>query len=47
MGIIGNDSTLFENHRANLEREMYTEQPLRTGRLVEDMRGNHRELLNK
>ena len=52
MGIIGNDLTLFfipvlGDHRDNLEREMYTKQPLRTGRLVEDMKGNNGKQLKE
>ena len=45
MNIIGNDLTLFfisvlVHHRDNLGRKMYTKQPLRTGSLVGDMKGN-------
>ena len=44
MGIIGYDLTLIlfsmlRHHRDNLKREVYTEQTLRIGRLVVDMRG--------
>ena len=58
MGIIGNDLTLalflisVLGHRDHpsrdiLEREMYTKQPPRTGRLVEDMRGSNLEKLKE
>ena len=48
MGIVGNDLTLFfisvlGHHWDSLELEMYTKQSLRTGRLVEDMKGNNCE----
>ena len=48
MEIIGNYLTLFfipvlGHNRDNLERKMYTKQSLRTGRLVEDMKGNNWE----
>ena len=48
IGMIWNDLTMFFipvlGHRwDNLERKMYTNQPLRTGRLVEDMKVNHWE----
>ena len=44
MGMIGNDLTLFfisvlQHHLDNLERKMYAKQSLRTGKLVEDMKG--------
>ena len=52
MGIIGNDLTSFliyvlGHHRDNLERKIHTKQPLRTSRLLEDMKGNNSEKLNE
>ena len=52
MGIMRNDFTWFlisvlGNHRDNLGRKMYAKQPLRTNRLVEDMRGNKWEHVNE
>ena len=48
MGIIGYDLTLIlfsmlRHHRDNLDHKMCSKQPLRPGRLVEDMRGNNWE----
>ena len=51
MGIIGNDLTLFMipllGHHGeildNLECKFFTKQPLRTDRLVEDMKGKNWE----
>ena len=46
--MMGNDLTLFfisvlGHYWDNLERKMYTKQPLRTGRLVENMKENNWE----
>ena len=48
MAIVGNNLKLFffsvlGHHWDSLEREMYTKQALRTGRLVEDTKGNNWE----
>ena len=51
MAIIRIDLTLFlisvlGRHRNNLQRKMYTKQPLRTSRLVVDMSANNSESIN-
>ena len=48
MRIIGNDLTIpfisvLGHHLDSLERKMHIKQPLKTGRLVEDEKGNNCE----